>query len=47
VNLLLRGDGDTTFFPPDRPLPQNVVHVMTLDADTKVTRDASPSLSAS
>jgi cyclic beta-1,2-glucan synthetase len=40
LNLLLRGDGDTTFLPPDRPLPQNVVHVMTLDADTKVTRDA-------
>lgn len=40
LNLLLRGDGDTTFLPPDRPLPENVVYVMTLDADTKVTRDA-------
>jgi cyclic beta-1,2-glucan synthetase len=40
LNLLLRGDGDTTFLPPDAPLPDGVVHVMTLDADTKMTRDA-------
>ncbi|RJG45648.1 glucoamylase family protein [Mesorhizobium sp. DCY119] len=40
LNLLLRGDGDTTFLPPDAPLPEGVVHVMTLDADTKMTRDA-------
>ncbi|MBA3446438.1 MAG: protein ndvB, partial [Pseudaminobacter sp.] len=40
LNLLLRGDGDTTFLPPDAPLPGDVVHVMTLDADTRMTRDA-------
>ncbi|PSJ58531.1 GH36-type glycosyl hydrolase domain-containing protein [Pseudaminobacter soli (ex Li et al. 2025)] len=40
LNLLLRGDADTTFLPPDAPLPENVVHVMTLDADTRMTRDA-------
>lgn len=40
LNLLLRGDGDTTIMPLDRPLPENVVYVMTLDADTKVMRDA-------
>ena len=39
-NLMLRGDGDTTFFPPERPLPEGVVFVMTLDADTKITRDS-------
>lgn len=38
LNLLLRGDGDTTFMPTDTPLPDNVVHVMTLDADTRMTR---------
>ncbi len=40
LDLLLRGDSDTTFLPPDVPLPENVVHVMTLDADTRTTRDA-------
>ncbi len=40
LNLLLRGDGDTTFLPLDAPLPDNVVYVMTLDADTRTTRDA-------
>jgi len=40
LNLLLRGDADTTFLPPDSPLPENVVHVMTLDADTRMMRDA-------
>ena len=40
LNLLLRGDSDTTFLPLDAPLPENVVHVMTLDADTRMTRDA-------
>ena len=39
LNLLLRGDADTTFMPPDHPLPQGVVHVLTLDADTRLTRD--------
>ncbi|ODT55363.1 MAG: protein ndvB [Methylobacterium sp. SCN 67-24] len=38
LNLLLRGDGDTTFMPTDAQLPENVVHVMTLDADTRMTR---------
>lgn len=40
LNLMLRGDSDTTFLPLDVPLPENVVHVMTLDADTRTTRDA-------
>lgn len=40
LDLLLRGDSDTTFLPPGVPLPENVVHVMTLDADTRTTRDA-------
>ncbi|MFC5384398.1 GH36-type glycosyl hydrolase domain-containing protein [Aquamicrobium segne] len=40
LNLLLRGDGDTTFLPPEAPLPENIVYVMTLDADTRTTRDA-------
>ncbi len=40
LNLLLRGDPDTTFLPPDAPLPDGVVHVMTLDADTRMMRDA-------
>ena len=31
LNLLLRGDSDTTFLPPAKPLPTGVVHVMTLD----------------
>jgi len=44
LNLLLRGDSDTTFLPLDVPLPEHVVHVMTLDADTRTTRDAVASL---
>ena len=40
LNLLLRGDSDTTFLPLDVPLPEKVVYVMTLDADTRTTRDA-------
>ena len=44
LNLLLRGDSDTTFLPLDVPLPEKVVHVMTLDADTRTTRDAVASL---
>ena len=39
LNLLLRGDRDTTFLPPDHPLPPGIVYVMTLDADTRMTRD--------
>ena len=40
LNLLLRGDSDTTFLPTDTPMPENIVYVMTLDADTRTTRDA-------
>jgi cyclic beta-1,2-glucan synthetase len=40
LNLLLRGDPDTTFLALDTPLPADVVHILTLDADTKMTRDA-------
>ncbi len=40
LNLLLRGDPDTTFLPPGAPLPEGIVHVMTLDADTRMMRDA-------
>ncbi len=39
LNHLLRGDPDTTFLPTTDPLPEGVVHVMTLDADTRMTRD--------
>ncbi len=39
LNMLLRGDADTTFLPTEQPLPNDIVHVMTLDADTKMTRD--------
>jgi cyclic beta-1,2-glucan synthetase len=38
LNLLLRGDVDTTFLPPEQPLPGDVVYVLTLDADTRMTR---------
>ena len=44
LNLLLRGDPDTTFLALDRPLPPDVVHVVTLDADTRMTRDAATKL---
>lgn len=40
LNLLLRGDSDTTFLPPSEPVPDGIVHVMTLDADTRMTRGA-------
>jgi cyclic beta-1,2-glucan synthetase len=40
LDLLLRGDSDTTFLPPDTPLPEGIVYVMTMDADTRMTRDA-------
>lgn len=39
LNMLLRGDAYTTFLPTQAPLPENVVYVMTLDADTRMTRD--------
>lgn len=37
LNLLLRGDHDTSFFPPDVPLPRDIRYVMTLDSDTRLT----------
>lgn len=37
LNLLLRGDQDTSFFAPDVPLPRDVRYVMTLDSDTRLT----------
>jgi cyclic beta-1,2-glucan synthetase len=40
LNALLRGDLDTTFMAPTTPLPENVQFVLTLDADTRMTRDA-------
>ena len=39
LNLLLRGDKDTSFAPPLYPLPENIRYVMTLDADTRLTLD--------
>jgi cyclic beta-1,2-glucan synthetase len=40
LNGLLRGDKDTTFIAPDAQLPENVQFVMTVDADTRMTRGA-------
>lgn len=40
LNLLLRGDQDTSFFPADSRLPSNIQFVMTLDSDTKLTPDS-------
>ena len=40
LNRLLRGDPDTSFLPMEPALPDGVVHVMTLDSDTRITRDA-------
>ncbi|GHC75015.1 GH36-type glycosyl hydrolase domain-containing protein [Limoniibacter endophyticus] len=39
LNLLLRGEKDTTFMPLDNPLPEDVVYVVTLDADTRMMRE--------
>lgn len=39
LNALLRGDEDTTFLAPSSPLPGDVRYVLTLDADTRMTRD--------
>ena len=44
LNALLRGDADTTFFAPALPLPSDVRYVLTLDADTRMTRDAATRL---
>jgi cyclic beta-1,2-glucan synthetase len=40
LNRLLRGAGDTGFLPPSEPIPQDVRFVITLDADTRLPRDA-------
>lgn len=40
LNALLRGDTDTTFLDDHEPLPERIVYVLTLDADTRLTRGA-------
>lgn len=40
LNTLLRGDADTTFLPSADPLPGDIVYVMTVDSDTRMTRGA-------
>jgi cyclic beta-1,2-glucan synthetase len=40
LNLLLRGDHDTTFLEPSAPLPDGIHYVLTLDSDTRLPRDA-------
>ncbi|WP_232829507.1 glucoamylase family protein [Tropicimonas sp. IMCC34043] len=40
LNRLLRGGRDTSFLAPDVPVPQDVRFIITLDADTRVPRDA-------
>src|SRR5690606_9214645 len=41
LNALLRGDRDTTFLVDHHAgLPSDVRYVMTVDADTRMTRDA-------
>ena len=40
LDALLRGDTDTTYLPNDDVLPVGVRYIMTLDADTRITRDA-------
>lgn len=40
LNGLLRGERDTTFLPIDSPLPADIAYVMTVDADTRMTRGA-------
>lgn len=40
LNLLLRGDQDTTFVAGANTVPENVRYVMTLDADTRLMREA-------
>ncbi len=36
LNMLLRGDKDTSYFTPARSLPDNIKYVLTLDADTRL-----------
>ena len=40
LNLLLRGDRDTTFIAGTDKVPDGVQYVMTLDSDTRLMRDA-------
>ncbi|MGK9051620.1 GH36-type glycosyl hydrolase domain-containing protein [Neorhizobium petrolearium] len=40
LNLLLRGDRDTSYLPGANTVPEDVKYVMTLDADTRLMRDA-------
>ena len=40
LNLLLRGDKDTSFLPGANVIPDGVQYVMTLDSDTRLMRDA-------
>ncbi len=40
LNLLLRGDRDTTFLPGANEIPEGIQYVMTLDSDTRLMRDA-------
>ncbi|WP_051614653.1 glucoamylase family protein [Phyllobacterium sp. UNC302MFCol5.2] len=40
LNLLLRGDKDTTYFPSNEELPTDIKFVMTLDSDTRLTPDS-------
>ncbi|MCM2293314.1 protein ndvB [Allorhizobium sp. BGMRC 0089] len=40
LNLLLRGDKDTSYLPGANTVPEGVQYVMTLDADTRLMRDA-------
>ncbi|MGG7517936.1 GH36-type glycosyl hydrolase domain-containing protein [Allorhizobium undicola] len=40
LNLLLRGDNDTSYLPGANMVPEGVQYVMTLDADTRLMRDA-------
>ncbi len=36
VNMLLRGDKDTSYFPPSSPLPDDIKYVLTVDSDTRL-----------
>ncbi len=40
LNLLLRGDHNTTFMLPDENLPTDIQFVLTLDSDTRLPRDS-------
>jgi cyclic beta-1,2-glucan synthetase len=41
LGAVLRGEAEhTTFLPLDAPLPEGIEYVMTLDSDTRLTRDA-------